>query len=172
MTADVQTDRIETDSVGADSQCHGIARTLRACGLAVVASLALVGIALASGLVPADLHRFVWIGAGAAAVTGCVGIALLGRCATVPAEPAARAAQLYLAGLAGALFLQVAAVVGGLVAFSVAGEKFPSLAAFGLTFAVTATVVQLLGSVSISRFLRARARANAGHVARAHPSGS
>lgn len=138
-------------------------RITRSIVAAAFSALLLVQAAWLSGLVPEDAHVGLLWGAGLAVVSSAIGISILARCCTVPNVDPQRTAQLYLVGLSANLGLQAITVVIGLVVFSSGGEKFPALAAFGLTFAAVAGLMQVIGSISISRFLRERAAAAAAH---------
>ncbi len=133
-------------------------RTTKNCAVATASVGVVVAAVALSGFVPAEAATFVWLGFGLAVLTSWAGVYVLSRCTTVPNDDPARTAQLYLSGLAGNFGLQAIAVAVGMVAFSFAGEKFPALAAFGLSFAATALLIQLAGALAISRFLRERAR--------------
>ncbi|MCA8943719.1 MAG: hypothetical protein KDB80_14245 [Planctomycetes bacterium] len=126
-------------------------------------SIGVVTVIASSGKVPESALTALWTGVIVAVLASALGLAVLARCVTVPNDDPARTTQLYLIGLASNLGLQGLCVVVGMVLFSFGDEKFPGLAAFGLTFAAVAGLMQVLGSVSISRFLRGRAAAAAAH---------
>ena len=130
---------------------------LRACGLGLAGTGALVAAVVATGLVPPAALSYVSLGWGVAIATGSAGIVALAYMATLGHDHE-RIAQRYLLALVGNFLLQFLGVGIGVLAVFWATEKFPAAAAFGLTFAATATLLQMVGSVLISRSLRARAR--------------
>lgn len=137
----------------------GLLRMLRPCAPALVVAIAITAAVSASELLPAESGgRLLWWGTGIAAVTAILGMVVLARCATVTSDDPHQIARVYVTGLAGNLGLQALAVTAGVIGFSLQGEKFAGLAAFGLSFAATVTIVQVAGALSISRFLHERAR--------------
>jgi hypothetical protein len=136
-----------------------VALAVRACATGAVAVGVLLGAAWA--FVPAEARPLALVGFGLALLTGCTGLGAMACLGTVShTDPSA--GQRYLIALAGNLLLQfVAAGLGLLMVFSIS-EKFQSAAVFGLTFAATASVLQLCGSLVISAALRARHAARQG----------
>ena len=138
------------------------ALALWACAVGILSTGLAVLAVVATGLLPTGTAAFVLYGFGAAALTGGTGIAVLSYLATLrPREgqvTAEKVTQLYLMGLVGNLLLQFVAAGIGIVAVFWIDEKFQSATAFGLAFASTATLLQIGGSIVISRALLARSR--------------
>lgn len=139
---------------------------LRAFGLG--AAVVVAGVAAVVALGPAvglaePLPAFVGLGAGAALLAGVLATALHARATrAVPHEADPRHAALRLQGLLGAAFLIKLLTAGACVAaLSVAGVKFPSVAAFALAFAGAALVLQLVTVALLARALGRRSRARA-----------
>jgi len=141
----------------------GLAR--RACGLGFAVAAGIAAVALASGLLPAGTAVFVAAGFGWGAIAAAAGAALQTYGSTFPpGHPALT--QRYLLGMVGAFLLQMAAITVGCLLLILLETKFEQLAAFGLSFAVTATALHTVAMVVVSRALHARDRArSAGDMA-------
>lgn len=128
------------------------------CGIAFAIAALVGGAVWASGALPVEARPFIGWGLLAAFVSGMVGMVVLTKFSTIrDDEDPGRVARMYVAGLGLFLALQIGVVTVALVAFSLQGQKFTALATFGLTFAAAVWVIQVAGSLAISRFLRLRA---------------
>jgi len=131
-----------------------------ACGAGVAIAAALL--VTATGLLPADLSAYCWLGVGAAAATGVLVAMLHGRLAGASVQEndgrlAALRLQTYL-GLGLATKLAGVVLLTGLLWLY--GLKFEALAVFALTFVAAATAMQLVAAFVMARALAARALAN------------
>ena len=123
---------------------------VRACAWGLGLSAALLLVVLASGLLPAGVTSFVWLGAGVAAVTGCAGTWLQTWLATTP-KGHPQLTQRFVWGLVAPFLLQVAAVAVGCVVLVLLETKFEATAAFGLSFAAVATTLHTVGVMVVAR---------------------
>ena len=93
------------------------------------------------------------MGAGVAAVTGCVGTWLQAWLSTTP-KGHPQLTQRFVWGLIAPFLLQVAAVAAGCLLLVLAETKFDDTAAFGLSFAAVATTLHTVGVMVVARALR------------------
>ncbi len=128
------------------------ALALRACGAGVGAVGGALAVALAVGLVPDGERAYVWLGTGAAAVVGSIGLLVQTRLSTGPGHDQRAATRLVL-GMAGNLLLLAGVMVAGCLGLWVAQVKFAAVAAFGLAFAAAATCLHTVGVVVVARAL-------------------
>lgn len=171
------------------AQIHPGKLSIRACAWGVGAALAAVAAAVMSGLfgasgflgssgtlgssgkLGAELSVFAWGGLAVAAVSGSVGMTVQTFMSTVP-KGHPQVAERYLAGMVVNFLIQGAAVVIGSVALVLADVKFEATAAFGLTFAVSVTILHTVGVLVVSRALQARAAETDGVDPSVAPAGS
>lgn len=131
-----------------------------ACGAGVAIAAALL--VTATGVLPAGMTAYCWLGVGGAAATGALVALLHGRLASTGAHEhdgrlAAMRLQTYL-GL-GFVTKLVGLSVGAALLWWY-GLKFEALAVFALTFVAAATAMQIVAAFVMARALAARALAN------------
>jgi len=164
-----------TASIAELTEPHRQRPAVRALCLGALATAAVAGLAHGIGLVPAGLAAFVWLGAGAALLSGAAataGHALLLRDRTAaggsaPARDAGRLHAMRMQAALGIGFLAKLAGLGiGVGALVAADVKFTGIASFAVAFAAASLVFQLCTALSLAR--AASGRASTGRV----PSGS
>ncbi len=131
-----------------------------------VAIVGLAGTAVLVGVVdpllpdttlPPEARPYMWGGVATALCTSLLGGSLVAVGAYRPPEDP-RNSTGFLRAVVLDFALQVLALAGGVAVMYLSAVKFQNLAAFGVAFAVVATVFRSLGMVVISRALSARAK--------------